>query len=290
MLSPSSFMSYLKQPGVMLTPLNPAEASGDFPNMPDLIHQQQESSGKKGSDLRLFKCLSCGKDFKQKATLMQHERIHTDSRPFVCSECGKRFRQQSHLTQHVRIHANEKPFVCVYCERTFRQRAILNQHLRIHSGEKPYGCGDCGKAFRQKAILNQHVRTHQGEHSHSSLNSSDSSSSPPPSQLQTNLNAFLKSSAEAFRMKYYPNLSDSAQDEQHSEFRNVASRLIQNNFKAKHLNSSIHSSSSKYPKTPLSLMDLPSKSFPKLMVRNNDAHHRNEEGFPVVTVTEVDKK
>ncbi|XP_060871729.1 zinc finger protein 12-like isoform X2 [Metopolophium dirhodum] len=161
MLSPSSFMSYLKQPGVMLTPLNPAEASGDFPNMPDLIHQQQEASGKKGSDLRLFKCLSCGKDFKQKATLMQHERIHTDSRPFVCSDCGKRFRQQSHLTQHVRIHANEKPFVCVYCERTFRQRAILNQHLRIHSGEKPYGCGDCGKAFRQKAILNQHVRTHQ---------------------------------------------------------------------------------------------------------------------------------
>lgn len=293
MLSPSSFMSYLKQPGVMLTPLNPAEASGDFPNMPDLIHQQQEGSGKKGSDLRLFKCLSCGKDFKQKATLMQHERIHTDSRPFVCSDCGKRFRQQSHLTQHVRIHANEKPFVCVYCERTFRQRAILNQHLRIHSGEKPYGCGDCGKAFRQKAILNQHVRTHQGEHSHSSLNSSDSSSSPPPSQLHNNLNAFLKSSAEAFRMKYYPNLSDSAQDEQHltnSEFRNVASRLLQNNLKVKQSNSSTHNSSSSSPKTSFNLMDLPTRSFPKTIVRTNIAHLRNEEVLPMRVVTEVEKK
>ncbi|XP_055903023.1 zinc finger protein 629 isoform X3 [Eupeodes corollae] len=113
------------------------------------------------SDLRLFKCTTCGKDFKQKSTLLQHERIHTDARPYPCTECGKRFRQQSHLTQHLRIHANEKPFSCAYCPRSFRQRAILNQHIRIHSGEKPYACPECGKHFRQKAILNQHVRTHQ---------------------------------------------------------------------------------------------------------------------------------
>ncbi|EEZ99839.2 Zinc finger protein 470-like Protein [Tribolium castaneum] len=137
-------------------------------SLPDVIQQQQQQSLKQsknglGGELRLFKCLTCGKDFKQKSTLLQHERIHTDSRPYGCPECGKRFRQQSHLTQHLRIHANEKPYACVYCERTFRQRAILNQHLRIHSGEKPYECPECGKHFRQKAILNQHVRTHQGE-------------------------------------------------------------------------------------------------------------------------------
>lgn len=143
-------------------------------SLPDIIQQQQQQqhqqqqgmvgkAGKGGAngELRLFKCLTCGKDFKQKSTLLQHERIHTDSRPYGCPECGKRFRQQSHLTQHLRIHANEKPYACVYCERTFRQRAILNQHLRIHSGEKPYQCPECGKHFRQKAILNQHVRTHQ---------------------------------------------------------------------------------------------------------------------------------
>ncbi|XP_065221505.1 zinc finger protein 79 isoform X3 [Planococcus citri] len=159
-LSPGSFMSYLKQPGVMLTPLNPAEVSGDFPNIPpELLNQQnggaggasgigsglgkhhKSSAGSSGggggggatNDSRMFKCLSCGKDFRQKSTLLQHERIHTDSRPFACADCGKRFRQQSHLTQHIRIHANEKPFACLYCDRTFRQRAILNQHMRIHS-------------------------------------------------------------------------------------------------------------------------------------------------------------
>ncbi|XP_065161014.1 myeloid zinc finger 1-like isoform X1 [Atheta coriaria] len=189
MLGAGSFsaLHYLKQPGVMaLTSLgsdgpqldqynnmqdirSAAAAAAAAASLPDVIQQQQQqqqngmknSSKGLGNELRLFKCLTCGKDFKQKSTLLQHERIHTDSRPYGCPECGKRFRQQSHLTQHLRIHANEKPYACVYCERTFRQRAILNQHLRIHSGEKPYECPECGKHFRQKAILNQHVRTHQ---------------------------------------------------------------------------------------------------------------------------------
>lgn len=176
MLAPPGFppLHYLNKP---LSGINMDQATATALEqyaMPDLLpghsmHQTSPAPGnlKKNSDLRLFKCLTCGKDFKQKSTLLQHERIHTDSRPYSCGEfgCGKRFRQQSHLTQHLRIHANEKPYSCAYCVRSFRQRAILNQHLRIHSGEKPYSCGEfgCGKSFRQKAILNQHVRTHQGE-------------------------------------------------------------------------------------------------------------------------------
>ncbi|XP_055703829.1 myeloid zinc finger 1-like isoform X3 [Phlebotomus papatasi] len=176
MLGPPGFppLHYLNKPGLLpgmggAGGMDQATSALDSYAMPDLLpgahqmHQNNQGAGgkSKGSDLRLFKCLTCGKDFKQKSTLLQHERIHTDSRPYGCPECGKRFRQQSHLTQHLRIHANEKPYSCAYCPRSFRQRAILNQHLRIHSGEKPYACPECGKHFRQKAILNQHVRTHQ---------------------------------------------------------------------------------------------------------------------------------
>ncbi|XP_044737092.1 zinc finger protein 568 isoform X2 [Chrysoperla carnea] len=166
--SSAAALHYLKQPGVMLGSLGGIDGGsgnshplvggsdglyGGSNGMPDLLSPSQQMSGghhqnglggkMKNSngingDLRLFKCLTCGKDFKQKSTLLQHERIHTDSRPYGCPECGKRFRQQSHLTQHLRIHANEKPYACVYCERTFRQRAILNQHLRIHSDVSPH--------------------------------------------------------------------------------------------------------------------------------------------------------
>lgn len=177
-------LHYLKQNGGVLSLEGPLDqyATPELRHLPDIVQPEQPKPRKHNpnAELRLFKCLTCGKDFKQKSTLLQHERIHTDSRPYGCTECGKRFRQQSHLTQHLRIHANEKPYACVYCPRSFRQRAILNQHLRIHSGEKPYSCGECGKHFRQKAILNQHVRTHQGErNSHIYLPVPPARRSPP---------------------------------------------------------------------------------------------------------------
>jgi uncharacterized Zn-finger protein len=135
------------------------------------------------SDGRIYKCDQCGRQFRQKTTLQQHERTHSDSRPYACSECSKCFRQQGHLKQHLRIHLQEKPYSCEFCKRTFRQRAILDQHLRIHSGEKPYECPECGKFFRQKAILDQHIRTHMGKKSpqQSKKNSSKISVSSPSS-------------------------------------------------------------------------------------------------------------
>ncbi|GAB0086929.1 zinc finger protein 768 isoform X1 [Sergentomyia squamirostris] len=149
MLPPPGFppLHYLNKSGLLpgMGGMDQATNALDSYAMPDLLpgahqmHHTNQGTGKsKGNDLRLFKCLTCGKDFKQKSTLLQHERIHTDSRPYGCPECGKRFRQQSHLTQHLRIHANEKPYSCAYCPRSFRQRAILNQHLRIHSDVSPH--------------------------------------------------------------------------------------------------------------------------------------------------------
>lgn len=150
MLAPPGFppLHYLNKP---LSGINMDQATATALEqyaIPDLLpghmHQTSPQSGnlKKNSDLRLFKCLTCGKDFKQKSTLLQHERIHSDTRPYGsqlfllfnviiiiiisqeptrmriemiflcdsigCPECLKRFRQQSHLTQHLRIHANEK--------------------------------------------------------------------------------------------------------------------------------------------------------------------------------------
>ncbi|KAI8426006.1 hypothetical protein MSG28_004982 [Choristoneura fumiferana] len=135
-------LHYLKQNGGVLSLEGPLDQYGapELRHLPDIVQPEAPKPRKAqpNSELRLFKCLTCGKDFKQKSTLLQHERIHTDSRPYGCPECGKRFRQQSHLTQHLRIHANEKPYACVYCRALLPPARHPQQHLRIHSDVSPH--------------------------------------------------------------------------------------------------------------------------------------------------------
>ncbi|XP_077186215.1 uncharacterized protein LOC143833875 [Paroedura picta] len=113
-----------------------------------------------------FACPDCGKSFCRKNVLVAHQRIHTGEKPFNCQYCGKNFNQRSHLTAHERTHSQEKPFTCPDCGQSFSRRTGLVAHQRIHTGEKPYDCPDCGKSFRQRFDLIRHQRIHTDERPH----------------------------------------------------------------------------------------------------------------------------
>ncbi|XP_039185972.1 zinc finger protein 91-like [Crotalus tigris] len=110
-----------------------------------------------------FKCLDCGKSFRDSNYLTSHKRIHTGEKPYKCWQCGKSYRFPQSLTSHYRIHTGEKPYECPKCGKAFRLRCQYIVHNQNHTGEKPYKCTECGKCFTNSSSLTSHKRIHTGE-------------------------------------------------------------------------------------------------------------------------------
>lgn len=108
----------------------------------------------------------CGKTFKYKQGLSQHQSVHSSERPFVCDvqNCGKTFKYKQALLRHHSVHSNERLFVCNVqnCEETFKLKQTLSQHQAVHSTKCPFVCDieDCKKAFKSKLGFSLHQARH----------------------------------------------------------------------------------------------------------------------------------
>ncbi|XP_071548456.1 uncharacterized protein [Panulirus ornatus] len=114
-------------------------------------------------------CKYCGKIFKLPKDLAAHMMTHTGRKRFHCSHCNKQLTSFRNLRNHIAsIHQKQRAFACHLCNKTYSKSCSLQVHIRsVHTGERPFKCIVCNKGFCDSALLRLHNVVHTGERKYS---------------------------------------------------------------------------------------------------------------------------
>uniref|UniRef100_A0A8C6XGE3 PR domain zinc finger protein 10 n=1 Tax=Naja naja TaxID=35670 RepID=A0A8C6XGE3_NAJNA len=114
---------------------------------------------------RPFKCLHCGKAFRDKDKLDQHLRFHgrEGNCPLTCDICNKGFINSSALESHMKFHLDQKTYSCIFCPESFDRLDLLKDHVAIHIIDGCFTCPTCKKRFPDFIQVKKHVRSFHSE-------------------------------------------------------------------------------------------------------------------------------
>lgn len=108
-------------------------------------------------------CNQCGKVFKCKMALRQHQKVH--NKKFECKICNKLLAHKHQLIDHIETyHIENNKVACTKCSKIFKSQLKLKMHQRvIHDGKK-FKCDKCDAAFSLLSYLHNHVKVkHEGK-------------------------------------------------------------------------------------------------------------------------------
>ncbi|KFP36934.1 PR domain zinc finger protein 10, partial [Chlamydotis macqueenii] len=114
---------------------------------------------------RPFKCLQCGKAFREKDKLDQHLRFHgrEGNCPLTCDICNKGFINSGALESHMKFHMDQKTYSCIFCPESFDRLDLLKDHVVIHIHDGYFSCPNCKKRFPDFIQVKKHVRSFHSE-------------------------------------------------------------------------------------------------------------------------------
>lgn len=107
-----------------------------------------------------YKCDVCEKEFKRKAHLRRHYRLHTGERPYECNFCGQTFSRSEQRNQHIaRVH-HQSHIICSICGKGFTSDDERKNHMILHLENKYFRCTICMKEFYKASALAGHMQVH----------------------------------------------------------------------------------------------------------------------------------
>uniref|UniRef100_A0A452HP76 PR domain zinc finger protein 10 n=1 Tax=Gopherus agassizii TaxID=38772 RepID=A0A452HP76_9SAUR len=114
---------------------------------------------------RPFKCLQCGKAFREKDKLDQHLRFHgrEGNCPLTCDICNKGFINSGALESHMKFHLDQKTYSCIFCPESFDRLDLLKDHVAVHVNDGYFTCPTCKKRFPDFIQVKKHVRSFHSE-------------------------------------------------------------------------------------------------------------------------------
>ena len=110
-----------------------------------------------------LKCEYCEKTFKVKLDLHNHVKtVHLLENVFKCETCGMEYRRKIALQQHQAIHSDVYNFPCQKCDKKFKLRTVLLKHVQTVHAEASLECEHCFKMFHARYKLLDHIENVHG--------------------------------------------------------------------------------------------------------------------------------
>ncbi len=149
------------------TPEGSSGQTGDYSQVfQQFIIQPQRLSAKEKYSLsagKPFKCPLCKSSFQGKHLLGKHMYRHSEDLNYKCKveNCGKIFKSRKELNEHQFVHNKEAGKKCPECEKFFRSTYALKRHRIIyHTREFPIYCDICQKGFVSSGEFKRHETLH----------------------------------------------------------------------------------------------------------------------------------
>ena len=111
-----------------------------------------------------YQCDICEKNYFSLMSLKKHLKCHLIGAVFRCLTCGKDFKTKFKLGLHSKIHKDKaerenERFQCEYCNKTFAWQSSLSRHLQSHfnTDQDAYTC-KCGEGFTKYSKFYLHKK------------------------------------------------------------------------------------------------------------------------------------